>query len=225
MSTFQEILDNVTWTIARPDLTARIRLACVQALHECHNLGFFEKDLQKISLEDLIAESLATWEDAEQTRLVIPLDRPVFSSFLPSPWLFKKLYKIEVFSDIDHKFKVFDDFKDRAKDPSMDEFKRVYANLYLQLGRSLTVNFGATPQYADFWYFAYPLDSVDLGEAGILSEDFDSDWMVADYSNVVEAHAIAKIAPQVGLEELAGQQQRLYPALHDSLYTNETTVE
>ena len=67
MATFAEIIDAVTWELARPDLAVRIQYYTVQAVQECHRLGYFAKDLREVTLAQLLddtppATPALTWQ-------------------------------------------------------------------------------------------------------------------------------------------------------------------
>lgn len=227
MTTFTEIQDEVKWAMARPDLAARVKLACIQAVHECHNLGYFVKDLRTKSLETLFTDGFAEFRDDTNLRVLVDITaNPALWDISASglgATKFRKLHKIEIFSDAAHCNLIFDQFKDRAVDPLYDDFKRKFANHYMQIGTNqLDITFYSTPEYTDLTYFWLPTDGA-TNQAEYASTMNDS-FIVQDYPEVVVSHAIVKLCALTGQSDLRQEQLALWAALHDRIYQNEATV-
>jgi len=208
---YQDILDTVTWNIARPDMAARVSFHTFQALRQAHNLGFFQKDIQETNFADIITAEKWTWVDPDSNVVArIALDSPVFAT----DYDWRRLYEIQIFSDAAYLNQTWQTFKNRAEDPLYDDFKRLWKDYYAQVGRVLQINFSSTPAYGILRYFAYPTEA-----------SLDASFMVTDYPMYVSNLATQQLAKMLGLSDLSESLKAEIRAQEDQILTNEITVK
>lgn len=215
----QNILDQVTWLLARPDLSERIEYITALATQEAHRMGFFFRDVKSYRFEDLEAAGYLTWEDpANKVVANVTIVNPLFQD-LEDGCVFRGVESILQYSNLNYTGLCGYEFKDKATDPLIDDFKRQWANYYLRLGQNLKINFGTPVVAAELQVFttsAMPL----TGDIGYL----ENDWLVQDYENLIIQITTAKLAEMVGQPDLAQMSKQNVVVEMDRLLTSETTV-